>query len=240
MSSPSKPIRVALIGLSSTPADLYEGTNWAASAHLPYLLKSPHFEIAALLNSTTESAHQSILKHNLPSSVKAYGAPEGTYSPPSPTLPFSFSLLLYQNPIQTSRLTRNVLISVDLAADPTIQLVVCSTRVDRHFSTVRPSIIAGKDVFVEWPLEKNLAIAKEMNELAKEHGGRTIVGLQGRYSEPVVKVKELVWGRDGKGGRIGRVLGSTLFAALGVSGLRFLLLACVDTFKLWNGMKDRV
>ena len=105
----------------------------------------------------------------------------------------------------------------DLAADKDIDLVVCSTRVDRHFSTVKPSIVAGKDIFVEWPLEKNLAMAKEMNELAKKNGGRTIVGLQGRYSEPVVKIKSLV-----DGGRIGKVLGSTLFAALGVSGLSFL------------------
>ncbi|KAK0109430.1 hypothetical protein ONS95_002124 [Cadophora gregata] len=187
MSQPSKPIRVALIGLSSTPADQYEGTNWAASAHLPYLLKSPHFEIAALLNSSVESAQRSIEKHGLPGSVKAYGRPE------------------------------------DVAADPSISLVVCNTRVDRHFSTVKPSIIAGKDVFVEWPLEKNLEIAKEMSELAKKHGGRTIVGLQGRYSEPVVKVRELVWGKGGGvgevgGGRVGKVLGSTLFAALGNSG----------------------
>ncbi|PVH78021.1 NAD-P-binding protein [Cadophora sp. DSE1049] len=185
MSSQPKPIRVALIGLSSTPADEYEGTNWAASAHLPYLLASPHYEIAALLNSSVESARRSIEKHGLPGSVKAYGSPE------------------------------------DLASDPTISLIVCSTRVDRHFSTVRPSIIAGKDVFVEWPLEKNLAIAKEMNDLAKKQGGRTLVGLQGRYSEPIVKVKELVWGKDGEAGRIGKVLGSTLFAALGVSPLLF-------------------
>ncbi len=71
------PIRVGLIGLAGTPADQYEGTNWAASAHLPFLKKSPHFEIVALLNSTVESAKASIKKHNLPSSVKAYGSPEG-------------------------------------------------------------------------------------------------------------------------------------------------------------------
>lgn len=37
----------------------------------------------------------------------------------------------------------------NLAADPDVQLVVCSTRVDKHASTVRPSIEAGKEVFVE-------------------------------------------------------------------------------------------
>lgn len=73
------PIRVGLIGLAGTPADQYEGTNWAASAHLPYLVKSRHYEIVALLNSSVESAQASIAKHGLPSTVKAYGTAEGIF-----------------------------------------------------------------------------------------------------------------------------------------------------------------
>ncbi|KAH7305141.1 oxidoreductase [Rhexocercosporidium sp. MPI-PUGE-AT-0058] len=171
------PIRVGLIGLAGTPADQYEGTNWAASAHLPYLIKSPHYEIVALLNSSVESARASIVKHGLPETVKAYGTPE------------------------------------DLAADPDVDMVVCSTRVDRHFTPVRPSILAGKTIFVEWPLEKDLSTAREMARLASQHGRKTIVGLQGSFAEPTRVVKALV-----DGGRIGRVLGSTMFAALGNSG----------------------
>ncbi|RYP43852.1 hypothetical protein DL768_009632 [Monosporascus sp. mg162] len=43
----------------------------------------------------------------------------------------------------------------DLAADPDVQLVICSTRVDKHYETSLPSVKAGKDVFVEWPLAEN-------------------------------------------------------------------------------------
>jgi hypothetical protein len=38
---------------------------------------------------------------------------------------------------------------IALATDPDVDLVVCSLRVDKHFLTIKPSIIAGKDIFVE-------------------------------------------------------------------------------------------
>lgn len=66
----------------------------------------------------------------------------------------------------------------DLAADPDVQLVLCSTRVDKHYETSLPSVKAGKDVFVEWPLAENGAKAGELAKAAREAGGRTIVGLQ--------------------------------------------------------------
>ncbi|KAL5318006.1 hypothetical protein ACEPPN_015110 [Leptodophora sp. 'Broadleaf-Isolate-01'] len=213
--SPS-PIRVGLIGLPGTPADKYEGTNWAASAHLPYLIKSPHYEIVALLNSSVESAQASKVKHGLNSNVKTYGKPEGNFSSPTS----------FPSP-------------VDLAADPDVDMVICSTRVDLHFSTVKPSILAGKTIFVEWPLESNLSLAREMSLLATKHGCKTIVGLQGSFAEPIREIKGLV-----DGGRIGKVLGSTMFAALGNSGrtesknvrlrLRLTHMSVIGEFKTWN------
>lgn len=71
------PVRVGLIGLSGTPPDKYEGTSWAASAHLPYLTASPHYEIVALLNTTVESAKAAIERYKLPAETKAYGNPDG-------------------------------------------------------------------------------------------------------------------------------------------------------------------
>jgi predicted dehydrogenase len=46
------------------------------SAHLPYLIQSPHYEITALCNSSVKSAEAAIKRHSLPSSTKAYGSPE--------------------------------------------------------------------------------------------------------------------------------------------------------------------
>jgi predicted dehydrogenase len=91
--------------------------------------------------------------------------------------------------------------------------VVTSVRVDRHFRTVKPSIIAGKTVYVEWPLEKNLEIAKEMASLAASHNSKTIVGLQGSFAPIVQKMKQTI-----ESGAIGKILSSTLVAALSNGG----------------------
>lgn len=92
---------------------------------------------------------------------------------------------------------------VDLAADPDIDLVAVSTRVDVHYGTVKPSIEAGKAVFVEWPLAENFARARELTDLAKEHGVKTMVGVQGRVSPVPLKVQEVI-----ESGALGKILSS--------------------------------
>ncbi|MBO1765171.1 Gfo/Idh/MocA family oxidoreductase, partial [Escherichia coli] len=56
----------------------------------------------------------------------------------------------------------------DLAADPDIDLVICNTRVDKHYETILPSVKAGKDVFVEWPIAANLDQIRELVEAAEK------------------------------------------------------------------------
>jgi predicted dehydrogenase len=80
----------------------------------------------------------------------------------------------------------------DLANDPDVELVVCCIRVDRHYEVIMPSLKAGKNAFVEWPLGSNLQQAEEMLAAAKQSGSRTIVGLQGRLSPITQKIKQLV------------------------------------------------
>ncbi|KAI9834416.1 MAG: hypothetical protein M1819_003027 [Sarea resinae] len=101
----------------------------------------------------------------------------------------------------------------DLAADPNVDLVVCSVRVDKHYDTIKPSVLAGKDCFVEWPLGKNLEQAEELTALANKKGIKTVIGLQGRRSPVVDKVKELI-----AEGRIGKVLSTTLHISVGFFG----------------------
>lgn len=66
-----------MIGLPSASGENYEGTSWSVNAHLPFLTKSPNFEIVALLNSSVESAQTAIQKYGLPNETKAYGDPQG-------------------------------------------------------------------------------------------------------------------------------------------------------------------
>lgn len=90
----------------------------------------------------------------------------------------------------------------DLAADPDIDVVICNTRVDKHYETIIPSVRAGKDVFVEWPIAAKREHIEEIVETAKQSGSRIAVGLQRRWNPIVLKVKELVSGGDAKLGKL--------------------------------------
>lgn len=96
----------------------------------------------------------------------------------------------------------------DLAADKDIDLVVCATRVDLHYDTIKPSLEAGKAAFVEWPLAENEHRAKELAEIARQKSLPTFVGLQGRVAPCLVRLKELL-----KSGDFGKVLSSSIQAA---------------------------
>lgn len=166
------PVRIGLIGLSKSAA-----VSWASAAHLPYLL-SPRgrarFEIAALCNTSVESARRAVEAFELAPGTKTYGD------------------------------------TAQLAADPDIDLVVCNVRVDRHHEIIRPSVEAGKAVFCEWPLASNLDQVRDLAALAREKGGRTMIGTQGRVAPVVVKMRELL-----EQGRIGKILSSEVRAAGG-------------------------
>ncbi|KAK4159994.1 hypothetical protein QBC43DRAFT_326219 [Cladorrhinum sp. PSN259] len=101
----------------------------------------------------------------------------------------------------------------DLAADPDVELVVNSTRVDNHYKTILPSVQKAKDVFVEWPLAHDVQHARELTELAaKSKGQRTVVGAQGRLSPLADKLREVI-----RSGRIGKVVSSEVRASGGTN-----------------------
>lgn len=87
-----------------------------------------------------------------------------------------------------------------LAADPDVDLYIVSTRADTHYEVALPALKAGKNVYCEWPLAATTAQAEAMVDLAHQNGVRTVVGLQGRASPSVRKVKELV-----DGGHLGEI-----------------------------------
>ncbi|CAI6094813.1 unnamed protein product [Clonostachys chloroleuca] len=99
-----------------------------------------------------------------------------------------------------------------LADDGDVDLVVVNTRVDVHHQTALPSAKAGKNVYVEWPLAQDAKHVDELVQAARQGGGRTLVGLQGRVAPPVEKLRELI-----QSGRIGKVLNSEVVAAGGLN-----------------------
>lgn len=77
-----------------------------------------------------------------------------------------------------------------LAADPDVDLVVVNTRADVHFPVAKPSVRAGKGVFIEWPLTENLAKAIELTK--DQPYPDSIVGLQGRVAPLTLRLKEIL------------------------------------------------
>lgn len=92
-----------------------------------------------------------------------------------------------------------------MVAHPDIDLVVVAVKVPSHYALVMAALRAGKTVFCEWPLGANLREAREMADLARERGLRTIVGLQGRSDATLLYARELV-----EHGYIGEVLAANL------------------------------
>ena len=56
----------------------------------------------------------------------------------------------------------------DLARDKDVDLVVCCTRVDKHYETILPSVKAGQNVLVKWPLANGLTGVEDLVEQAEK------------------------------------------------------------------------
>ena len=58
-------------------------SSWASTSHLPPLLKSPHYKITALQNSSEASARKAVEKYNLAGEVAGYGDIESLVRDPN-------------------------------------------------------------------------------------------------------------------------------------------------------------
>lgn len=92
----------------------------------------------------------------------------------------------------------------DLAKDPTVDLIIVSVNVQKHYALARTVLENKKDCFVEWPLGASLSEAKELTRLATASRVKTMVGLQARAGPVLKKVKSLI-----SEGKIGEVVTST-------------------------------
>src|SRR6266581_6229837 len=99
-----------------------------------------------------------------------------------------------------------------LVIQPDIDVVVVTVKVPHHRQLVSAALAAGKAVYCEWPLGRDLEDTRAMAALADEQGVRTVVGLQGRQAPAIWFVEGLL--RDGY---VGEVL-STTMVGLSVPG----------------------
>src|SRR3989441_7694840 len=99
-----------------------------------------------------------------------------------------------------------------LVIQPDIDVVTVTVKVPHHRELVSAALAAGKAVYCEWPLGRDLDDAGAMAVLAADQGVRTVVGLQGRQAPAIGFIQELLGD-----GYIGEVL-STTMVGLSVPG----------------------
>jgi predicted dehydrogenase len=93
----------------------------------------------------------------------------------------------------------------ELVAQPDVDVVAVTVKVPHHRELVSAALAAGKAVYCEWPLGRDLDEARAMAALAAERGVRTVIGLQARQAPAIGFVQELL--RDGY---VGEVLSTTM------------------------------
>ena len=89
--------------------------------------------------------------------------------------------------------------SLAMARDPAVDVVVVTVKVPEHRAIVLAALAAGKHVYCEWPLGRDLAEAEEMAAAASQAGVHAAVGLQGANAAAVRHAAKLV--REGAIGR---------------------------------------
>src|SRR5205085_10156027 len=99
-----------------------------------------------------------------------------------------------------------------LVTQPDIDVVAVTVKVPHHRQLVSAALAAGKAVYCEWPLGRDVDEARAMAALADEQGVHTVVGLQGRHAPAIEFVEGLI--RDGY---VGEVL-STTMVGLSIAG----------------------
>jgi predicted dehydrogenase len=93
----------------------------------------------------------------------------------------------------------------ELVAQPDVDVVAVTVKVPHHRELVSAALAAGKAVYCEWPLGRDLEEARAMAALAAEHGMRTVVGLQARQAPAIEFVQHLL-----SDGYVGEILSTTM------------------------------
>ncbi len=96
----------------------------------------------------------------------------------------------------------------DLIQDPAVDVVTVAVKVPDHRDLVLAALSAGKHVYCEWPLGRNLAETEELAHAAKTAGVHAAIGLQTRMNPAARRARELI-----SSGSIGRVLSARIYSS---------------------------
>ena len=103
--------------------------------------------------------------------------------------------------------------ATDLVHRPEIELAIVSVKVPEHRELVKTVLMAGKMVYCEWPLARNLSEAKALSDLARERNIPSFIGLQARAVPAVRFLRDLIL-ED----YVGEVLSTSVIGSTGTWG----------------------
>ena len=95
-----------------------------------------------------------------------------------------------------------------LCRDPDIDLVTVCVRVPAHLKLVLGALAAGKHIYCEWPLGRDLAESEEIVAAAQAAGVHAAVGLQTRMNPAALRARVLIGS-----GAIGRTLSARVYSS---------------------------
>ncbi|TFK19743.1 NAD(P)-binding protein [Coprinopsis marcescibilis] len=181
--SPKSTLNLGIVGLSTK--------GWASAAHFPALTRSSiqsKFTISAVHNSSEASAKAAALTYdeklsNTKDPLDAHRAPLKAFHGEASAM----------------------------ANDPDVDVVAITVKAPDHASFVYAAISAGKSVMVEYPPGVNLQETEEMKRRLDESRGKikAMVGLQGRQSSTIQKVKKAI-----ESGKIGGIVSTTIICSV--------------------------
>jgi predicted dehydrogenase len=100
-----------------------------------------------------------------------------------------------------------------LVRSPEVDLVVVTVKTPHHHRLVKGALDAGKHVYCEWPLGRNLPEAQELAALAQARGVVAVIGTQLRVAPEIEHLRRLI-----ADGYVGEVLSTTLVGSGGQWG----------------------
>ncbi|MGA9870515.1 MAG: Gfo/Idh/MocA family oxidoreductase [Rhodococcus sp. (in: high G+C Gram-positive bacteria)] len=100
-----------------------------------------------------------------------------------------------------------------LVHNPDVDLVVVTVKVPHHRDIVTAALDAGKAVYCEWPLGRDLEQARAMTDHADRRGVRTLIGLQSRRTPAILHLRNLI-----AHGYVGTVLSTTMVGSSALGG----------------------
>ena len=93
-----------------------------------------------------------------------------------------------------------------MIADPSIDVITVAVRVPAHHELVLKALNAGKHVYCEWPLGRDVQEAEELRDAATAAGVHVAIGLQTR-NPALRKAQELI-----EAGVLGRILSARIYS----------------------------